>query len=103
MNDREETRKTSKFAWLSTRPYAETMECMILQLLEEKEMTDDEIEVATAMRHQSVSATRRSLVKRGLVEATTKKRATRSGRLAVVWRLSATAPEAKEESNACPF
>jgi len=47
--------------------------------------TDDEIEVACGLRHQTASARRRELVKRGLVGDSTSRRFTRSGRRATVW------------------
>lgn len=47
--------------------------------------TDDEVEVATGLRHQTASARRRTLVLKGLVIDSGRRRATRSGRQAVVW------------------
>lgn len=48
-------------------------------------MTDDEVEVALDMRHQTASARRRELVKAGRVRDTGRRRNTRSGRPATVW------------------
>jgi len=47
--------------------------------------TDDEIEVALGMRHQTASARRRDLVLSGLAKDSGKRRKTRSGRSATVW------------------
>lgn len=47
--------------------------------------TDDEMEVATGLRHQTLSATRRGLSKEGLIVDSGKRRKTRSGRNAIVW------------------
>lgn len=49
--------------------------------------TDDEIERALGLRHQSASARRRELVQAGLVEETEERRKTRSGRTATVWEV----------------
>jgi hypothetical protein len=47
--------------------------------------TDDEIEHALGLRHQSASARRNGLMKLGLVVDSGLKRRTHSGRQAVVW------------------
>jgi len=47
--------------------------------------TDDELEVKLEMRHQTVSACRRGLVKKDLVVPTGDTKPTRSGRKANVW------------------
>lgn len=47
--------------------------------------TDDELEVALQMRHQTVSARRRELVLLGRVKPSGQRRITRSGRAAEVW------------------
>lgn len=47
---------------------------------------DDEIEVALGLSHQTASARRRELVLAGLVAEAGKKRLTRSGSPAKVWR-----------------
>jgi len=47
--------------------------------------TDDEIEQALNMRHQTASARRRELVLSGHVRDTSRRRKTRSGRNATVW------------------
>ena len=49
--------------------------------------TDEEIEDATGLKHQTASARRRELVLKGLVEHTGEYRRTRSGRRAKVWRV----------------
>ena len=65
------------------------------------ESTDDELEQRMEMRHQTVSACRRGLVKKEFAVATGKTRPTRSGRHANVWRLTdAGRIRAKEIVNA---
>ncbi len=49
--------------------------------------TDDELEVATQLAHQTISARRRTLVLKGRVCDSGHRRRTRSGRKAVVWML----------------
>ena len=51
----------------------------------ERGATDDEIEAALDLRHQTASARRRELVLKGLVDDSGEKRRTRSGRNATVW------------------
>jgi hypothetical protein len=48
-------------------------------------VTDDDIERLSGLRHQSVSARRNALVRKGLVCDSGERRKTRSGWLAVVW------------------
>ena len=52
--------------------------------------TDDEIELASKMSHQTISARRRELVLEGKVVASGRKRPTRSGRAANVWIIDPT-------------
>src|SRR3989344_3615049 len=47
--------------------------------------TDDELEVLAGLSHQTTSARRRTLVLKGLVQDSGRRRATRSGRKATVW------------------
>lgn len=62
-------------------------EARVLKLIRERGgCTDDEIEVALNLRHQTASARRRGLVLKGLVVETAGRRKTRSGRRATVWR-----------------
>lgn len=53
--------------------------------------TDDELERWLGLPHQTVSARRRELVLKGLIEDSGERRKTRSGRKAVVWVLKKTA------------
>ena len=62
----------------------------ILLELYERGMTDDELEVTLKMRHQTVSACRRELVKKELVVPSGDTRPTRSGRKANVWTVTET-------------
>lgn len=48
-------------------------------------VTDDELELMTGLRHQTVSARRRTLVLKQLICDSERRRPTRSGRPAVVW------------------
>ena len=82
-----ESRKTSNAAYDSIKNHKSSMKARILRMLEETQSTDDEMEKALGMSHQTLSSCRRSLVKDGLVEATGDKRPTRSGRNAQVWRI----------------
>lgn len=50
-----------------------------------KGATDDEIEVALSMSHQTASARRRELALKIRIQATGERRPTRSGRAAQVW------------------
>ena len=61
--------------------------------------TDDEIEIALGLTHQTASARRRKLVQIGAVYKTEQRRKTRSGRNATVWRaipdVDVTAPQGR--------
>ena len=80
------SKKTSVEAHQSVKEHLPKMKDRVLNVISTRESTDDELEMITGMSHQSLSACRRGLVKDGLVEATGKKRKTRSGRAAQVWR-----------------
>jgi len=56
-------------------------------------MTDDEIEVATGLPHQTASARRRGLVLRKAIIDSDRRRPTRHGRNAVVWILVPPEPK----------
>ncbi len=57
----------------------------LFELAKDYGYTDDEMERALEMRHQSVSARRRELVLLGKVVDSGKRRVTSSGRTAAVW------------------
>lgn len=79
---------TSKAAAESIEGDLARLESIVLQEIARRGdngATDDEIEKATELAHQTASARRRGLVQKGLVVATRKRRATRSGRKATVW------------------
>lgn len=80
---------TSKQAAEAAVPLVQSDEETILALLRRRPMTDDAIEEATGLSHQTASARRNGLVAKGLVEDSGRKALTRSGRNAVVWRLVA--------------
>lgn len=80
--------ETSKAAAESVVPVLGRHEGMVLDLIRaagELGATDDEIEVATGLRHQTASARRRGLVLKGRVRDSGDTRNTRSGCKAVVW------------------
>lgn len=71
-----------------TTPELARLEAVVLDAIRasgQTGMTDDEIEVATKLSHQTASARRRGLVLRGFVMDSDRRRDTRSGRAATVW------------------
>lgn len=85
--------KTSKAAAESMKPKAASLRSQVLSFIEDKRVwgaTDDEIEVALGLRHQTASARRRELVLEGLVCDSGTQRKTRSGRSATVWVVDRT-------------
>lgn len=78
---------TSRQAASTTR--AGTDEARVLRALHEGgPATDDALEIRLDMRHQTCSARRRGLVRKGLVRDTGERCATRTGRKAAVWELT---------------
>lgn len=66
---------------------ASTDEMRVLTFIRNKGgATDDEVEVALDLPHQTASARRNGLAKKGLVVQTAGRRDTRRGRKAIVWR-----------------
>ena len=81
-------RDTSIAAARDAEPNAGTDAHIALELIRyrgEFGLTDDELEVMSAMRHQTASARRRGLVLKGLVRDSGQRRPTRSGSMAIVW------------------
>jgi len=64
--------------------------------------TDSEIEIALNMRHQTASARRRTLEKKGVVVLAEEKRKTDSGRMAGVYVHSEFACSSKPVTDECP-
>ncbi|MCK5550627.1 MAG: hypothetical protein KAI41_08855 [Hyphomicrobiaceae bacterium] len=62
----------------------------------ERGATDDEIERALEMRHQTASARRRELVLQGRIEDSERRRPTSSGRPAAIWVALPPEPEQRE-------
>ena len=87
----EATSETSQAAAQSlTRDQLQLMEKLVYDELRKAGSvgcTDDEIELATHLSHQTASARRRALVIKGCARDSGTKRKTRSGRSAVVWVL----------------
>jgi hypothetical protein len=79
---------TSKEAYKSILPHLSGMKARVLQAIRNSPSTDDNLEMLLDMRHQSLSACRRHLVKDGLVEESGDYLPTRSGRKARVWRIT---------------
>jgi len=74
---------------LDETPALNRLEQLVLDTLASRgPSTDEEIEDATTMRHQTASARRRALVLKGLVLDSGETRETSSGRKATVWRLA---------------
>lgn len=79
---------TSGIAADSVKKSAVSMEEQVLRFIQGRGFTgatDDEVEVALGLRHQTASARRRGLVVQGLVKASRRRRKTRTGRPATVW------------------
>lgn len=80
---------TSKISGNSVKKYAGSMEKQVLGFIKDRGFTgatDDEVEEALGFRHQTASARRRGLVVQGFVKDSGKRRKTRTGRPATVWR-----------------
>ena len=79
---------TSTAAFTQAMTYAPRVRDRILALIRERRgLTDDEIEVATGLSHQCVSARTGELRRDGLLLASRETRRTRQGRQATVWRV----------------
>jgi hypothetical protein len=64
------------------------LQAMILEHIRDRGArgaTDDELEIALRLQHQTVSARRRELVLKGLICDSGERRQTRSGCMAIVW------------------
>jgi len=80
---------TSAAAAVSIRVPAGTLRFKVFAYLKKRGAagsTDEELEHALELRHQTASARRRELVLDGLVEDSGERRKTSSGRQAVVWK-----------------
>jgi hypothetical protein len=89
---------TSEAAALSMVDAASTLRERVFDLIASRGKggtTDDEVEVALAMRHQTASARRRELELLGRVIKTGDRRPTRSGRTAAVYVTATHAPPAQ--------
>jgi hypothetical protein len=81
---------TSKAAAASIEGHVKTLESQVFDLVRQagdRGLTDDELEVLTALSHQTVSARRRTLVLKRMLRDGGQRRRTRSNRLATVWIL----------------
>jgi len=86
-------------AYHSTKESRAALKSRIFQQLGVFPSTDDALEKILNSPHQSVSSTRRHLVKQGLVEASGKLRITRNGRMAQVWQLTKAGLEIWKKTN----
>ena len=80
---------TSKEALASVRPYVPGMRDQIwnfISNMQKNGATCDEVEQMYCMRHQTASARIRELFLAGKIVDSGERRATRSGRSAVVWK-----------------
>ena len=80
--------ETSLAAAHKIKTSAESLRGRVLQYIRDEAArgaTDDELEVALDMRHQTASARRRELVLQGAIIDSGRRRKTRSGRFAKVW------------------
>lgn len=78
---------TSKEAAKSMKPHTSRLAQRILEQIRLHPSTCEEVEQATGLPHQTVSARIRALVLDGIVENSGDKRPTESGRRAIVWRV----------------
>jgi hypothetical protein len=81
-------RQTSLEAKESIRPMVNRLAAIVLEIIESSRTlgkTCDEIEEVSKLKHQTVSARVRELFQKGLIEDSGGRRATRSGRRAIVW------------------
>jgi hypothetical protein len=81
--------ETMRAAAESLRGQLGRLQALVLEAVRaagEAGMTDEELERALGLRHQSVSARRRELVLRGQLADSGDRRRTSSGRAAIVWR-----------------
>ena len=79
---------TSREAFLSVLPLISDMKARVLNAIRDNPSTDDGLEDLLNLKHQTLSARRRELVKDELVEESGKYINTRSGRKARVWRIT---------------
>ena len=93
------SRQISDMAYHSTKKGRAVLKSRIFQRLGVFPSTDDALEKSLNSPHQSVSSTRRQLVKQGLVEASGKLRITRNGRMAQVWQLTKAGMEIWKKNN----
>lgn len=87
-----DTRDTSREAYRSISGDLPRLEGVVLEFIRRSDgATDDEIEAGTGLPHQTASARRNGLMRRGLIRVASDewgeplKRQTRSGRKAFVW------------------
>lgn len=86
----EDSQDTSAIAAVLAMPNVSKLQRKVLAHIAARKWhgaTDDELEVALKLSHQTVSARRRELVMKGLLRNSGRTRRTRRDRLAVVWEL----------------
>lgn len=90
--------QTSRDAWASVRDAVSTIDAAILRVIVERDgATGSEIELATGLKHQTVSAQIRHMVEGTLLEASGQRRRNTNNRLCIVWQL---APRPSDETPA---
>lgn len=81
-------RATSGDAWASVLEHLAAVDATILRAIGRRGATSDAVELATGLKHQTVSAQIRHLTEAGLLVASEDRQPTRSGRAATVWTLA---------------
>lgn len=82
---------TSTEAAIRALPFSESLRARVFRFIARKRnvgATDDEIEEASGLTHQTISARRRELVLLGVIHDSGERRLTRSGRKAKVWMVN---------------
>lgn len=87
-DDLDTPRDVSNAAYRSVRPSIPSINKRIAVALMEKRRTCDALEADLKMQHQTASASIRKMVLTELVEDSGERAKTRSGRKAIVWKLT---------------
>lgn len=96
------TREVSLEARESIEPSLARVKALVLDLIERagpRGITCDEIEIASGLTHQTASARVNELMRAGSITASGR-RLTRSGRRAITWTATRTAPKSESTAGA---